>query len=699
MFLFVWFLLGATLAWLLAAGWTTIRSCYFGYASVPTEIWWPLTLIALCILAALAFASDNALLAQQLLELRSHFLGPRFEVLLLGFIIGVIAFYNRRVLDSGLKRLGTAIIGDKDSTAWALQSAVAIVIVVFLVFAVRPDFFDYLRSFKVGGFEATFAERTNSTIRDTDYHLRDQRDLFIVDQYDDFEAVFIDPASPRGSARRLFAPSALIDETDPIAVMLVDKYLWPVLGAVSCYRTAHQLDLASHDTDVASFLYSWQQLLLSIRIGDVWSDDQSNNDTDRLKRILTRIKLFENAIVLRADRVQHSCLEKLDTKKAERAKKAPAATCQSGSKTFLKDIVSQPRKEKAGVDEDADVPEVNADLECLQKHFKAARAILKQMKQDTPQVAAVIIFDSYLATAIGDLAQLVSGQQKESANFLTNMLDGFPKSEELIIPGLISAFYVMSEAKVETLALWPLEPTVSEINYSLKGVEMMIARSAQCLDNLKSKRAAQLPSPDDVVKPPPCDEAHQKLWSDIYNTYLRNLLIVLSTKIKYFNEIELSGRLMTESSRQEWADALGRLVALLKARLETSIGTPENLPVQVLDERKKRRLPLPILGWSENSDVLFDAEQVTALSLILFEGRAVRPSAQACNLSLFLLNDAGTLTERIKKQLSLERPQEMRWQQLLNVVAQRVAASCSWVDRRGQGQDGGKEPSNKEPSK
>nr|WP_157872585.1 hypothetical protein [Bradyrhizobium sp. ORS 278] len=713
MYLMIWFLLGVFFAWIIAEGRAVAWDYFFADASIATPRWWALAIIVVVLLGIFAVVSDNAAMPQTLLALRSVFIGPRFECFILGGLIGTLAHYNKDGLADVLRRLTAATLGEEQNTAWAFQAAIAILGIAAIVFAARPDFFDYLRSFKVGGFEATFAERTNNTIRDTDYHLRDQRDLFSVEQYAYYEPEFIDPASPRGRARRMFTRSALIDETDVISVMLVSRYLWPAMGAISCYQSAHQIDLTSHDPAVAAFLYSWQQLLLSIRTGEIWGDDESTKGTDVFKQILTRIRMSEDRIVRSAAMLKRGCLDDLDNKKSSAGNvpsNAPRAVCQPGSNITFKEILSKSLSEATPAERDAGDQEVAHDIECLQKRFKAARAILKETNQDSAQVAAVIIVDSYLTTAIGDLTLLVSGQQKEAANFLTNMLDDFPKAEEFVTPGVISAFYVMSEAKIETLALWPIEPTLSEINYSVKGVDMMLSRSARCLEKSEDPRGHQLPECDLILsrvdqqtstdgkrKPPRtyCNEERSKLWCDIYEIYLKNSLIVMSTKIKYFNEVELSGRSMSEASRQEWAASLGKMIALLRARLETVISSPDNIPAHDLDERQKRWLPN--LNLTEQPDVLFEAEQATALSLNLFDGRGARPSAQSCNLSLFLLNDAQALPGKIQKALGLGTAQAMRWQQLLNVVAQRVAANCSWIDRRGQ--DGAKDVSIKDPGK
>jgi hypothetical protein len=64
-----------------------------------------------------------------------------------------------------------------------------------------------------------------------------------------------------------------------------------------------------------------------------------------------------------------------------------------------------------------------------------------------------------------------------------------------------------------------------------------------------------------------------RVWC-VQDIYLRNTIVFLTTKLQLFNQSELSNRFMPEMIRQEWVDALGRLIALLKARSGSAILVP-----------------------------------------------------------------------------------------------------------------------------
>ncbi|MFC5324514.1 hypothetical protein [Bradyrhizobium oligotrophicum] len=700
MYLFVWFLLGASFAWSLAATWTAIRSFFFGYSGIPAEIRWSIALIGLCSLAALAIASDNAMLSQDFLDLRSHFLGPRFEVLLLGFIIGVITFGYRWALHAGLKRLGSAILGDKDSTAWAFQSAIALVMVAFVVFAVRPDFLDYLRSFKIGGFEATFAEPSSSAIRDTNLHLNDQREALTVVQFKDFEAEFIDPTSPRGFARRLFAPAELIDQTDPITVLLVDGYLRPVTASLNCLYEAHQLDIVSRDDDIASFVYAWQGFLLAVHQGEVWKDGEDQTSRrEAVTSILARLLKHQLSIVRHANQISRDCVSRdrgpKDAMRFESkcllSRAGPDSLCLA-PKMSLVDLIESYDAAKSKDNSDGTqwiAAHAARDFECLDAHFRAAQTVLKSKGQNPHQIISLMVMDAYLAGAVADLIALVSGQQKDKAVFLTTMLDGFPQSQEFATPGTINVFYQLSDARWKTLDSWPLEQTLSDFRFAFDGVKAMMNPRPDQLIMALGKRVTSNqsgPDPDQMAR---CDAEITKLaetYRDkVYDIYLRNALIISTTEVQLFNQFELSNRYISEGLHQQWAGALGNLLVQLKGHLRWTVAVPETIRLPELDERQRKGLPN--LDLDDYPDVLVEAELAAALGTILTDGHGTRPSAKACNLSLFLVNYADRSTGKIKLKLNLERSQQIRWKQLVAVVAERVASSCSWTDRRAGKQD------------
>src|SRR3569832_227771 len=87
--------------------------------------------VALLVLVAwLAVASDQAALSQRLLIIKGLLVGIRIQALLVGLACGIVARHFRSQLTKFSLRVGNAVIGDKEFTAWALQSALVVVLFV-----------------------------------------------------------------------------------------------------------------------------------------------------------------------------------------------------------------------------------------------------------------------------------------------------------------------------------------------------------------------------------------------------------------------------------------------------------------------------------------------------------------------------------------------------------------------------------------
>jgi hypothetical protein len=299
------------------------------------------------------------------------------------------------------------------------------------------------------------------------------------------------------------------------------------------------------------------------------------------------------------------------------------------------------------------------------KYFNDAIGILQKDGKAKPEILALMVMESYLVGAAADLIALISGQ-REKAVFLTKMVDKFPHSEEFVTPGIINLFYQLTDARVNSPGLWSGERTLSDLNYAIRGVDLMMSRSADWMvQHAKAKNPGK-------------DVNEEKLVAEIFDIFLRNLLVTLTTKLQFFNQVELAKESLPDSARQEWTDALTRALAIMKARLKASIVLPEKLPLGSLDQLSISRLPLAKI----EQDFILDADLAISLSLILIEGTRSSPSALTCNTSLYFLNDASDRTKTIVQEKGLDTAQETRWKQLVSVIAQRTADSCSWRDDR-----------------
>lgn len=248
---------------------------------------WRLTRAVILTLLVIVFAAatDQAQLMQYMLVLKSYLVGIRVQALIVGILSGIAFRQYQWPLRRFAHRLGKAVIGDKENTAWALQSAVAIGLIAVGLFAVRPDLLQYLRSFKFGTLEATFADRGPLSLRDARLNLTDFRAKLSVDQYKNFRDQFLSPTSERGLARRLLTGSQgaflqkegageKIDQeadettfqhdTGEITALLFDHYVDPVLSSILCLEKVHSLPVAIHDPDLSAYAGAWKGFLLQV---------------------------------------------------------------------------------------------------------------------------------------------------------------------------------------------------------------------------------------------------------------------------------------------------------------------------------------------------------------------------------------------------------------------------------------------------
>ncbi len=499
-----------------------------------------------------------------------------------------------------------------------------------------------------------------------------------------FEANFIDPNSPRGRAKRDFGPAELVKETDAIAVVLDHGYLRPVMVAMHCLYEAHELEAASHNLELSSFVYTWKNLLITTHERGNWADSTSSDDStaadpaaaqaspqDKRKRIITtflqRLWDSEKAVVQYADKMSPACV---------RSAPGPTQSATDSGPLKMLDQACPEHREPLKALLQAPDRNLDQDATCIDTHYQTALQILKRAHgTDAPEVISLMVMDSYLAGAIGDLIALISGQPKDKAVFLTTMLDNFPHADDFITPGIINIFYNVSDARVRSPGSWPLQQSLYDLNYAIHGIDVYLQKAA---DRVEPKQTGSSASGAGSGQKSCKDQSG--IYGQIYDIYLRNSLIALTTKLQLFNQNELANRWMPASARQEWEHTLGRLLQLLKGRLESAIALPDGIPARTLDPLQVEHLPQLCI----DDDYVLEADLAAALSVILRESRDARPTARSCNISLFLVNAADSTADKINQDQhqKLAKPQRIRWKQLVDVIAQRVASSCAWVDRR-----------------
>ena len=546
MYLVVWFFTGLIIGWIVCSTLQRLQNLDFGIPALPE--WARITTILLFVSIAavlliwLAVSIDGARLSKNVLAIRSIFLGVRFQAFIFGIVVAILAFILRDGIAGWSRELFNAILGKGEQTAWPLQSGVALVVVVAVVIGIRPDLLAYLRSFKVGGFEATFAE-SSTLVREakTNLNLSGLSERFSLKVYRGFKSEFLSQDSDRGHARRWFDKSHIEQERSKIAATLFGSYVDPVIVSLTCLEEKDALEVATNDQNLIAYGAAWKTFLLEL------NREKANLSQDSVKSFLKRVKDLSSKFVAHAVEAAPDCPQQQVENKAEPSQAA---------------VVSP---------EDM----LTADAKEIWTNFESARNTLQANQPTGPKLYALRIIEPYLAAATGDLISLLGGDsgQRDKAEFLSKILENFPRSDEMQSPGIINIFYQISDAKLKSPGSWPLGQTLSELDYALHGADYMIAQSVAW--------AIQHP-------------ADQQGADGIFDVFNRNLLILLTTKLDLFDQHALAGEAISDASRQVWAETLSRLLAILRARSNAPVVTSDNstLPLTTLDKNSLTRWPI-----------------------------------------------------------------------------------------------------------
>ena len=597
--------------------------------------------IALLVIA-LAAGTDNAQLYQWMLVVKSYLVGVRAQALIVGLLSGIVFRRYRRPLGGFVKRLGNAVIGSKDNTAWALQGALAVGLIAIGLFAVRPDLLQYLRSFKFGTVEATFSDQGPLPLRDARLNLREFRERVAVRQYSKFREDFIAKESARGFARdNLTGPdnAALQKETGEIAARIFESYVNPVLESILCLDKVHALRSVIQDPNLGTYAVAWEDFLRKLH------DNKGGLTRIELKSFLSQLRIRSEPFVNRAMQLNPSC----------------------------PDLRSWPLWI-------ADLPELSTkddarQAEIIFGRYGRAVDLLKKRRYDSPAVISLVVFEPYLTGAVSDLIALISGE-REKTDFLLNMLDGFPLSDDLITPGIVNLYYQVTYSWLNSTGSLPLDLVRERIEYATRGADILMARAAAW-----SIKTEKVNSADTKV-----DDAGVKASNDaakVYDIFLRNLFALLPAEVDVYVQHVLAGEAVPEQHRQSWIRAASRLHAMLRLRQGIPIPDIDGLNPIELDDKMKGRLRAVDPDSKIDPDFLLQADLAMALSAILLQDGS-RASARNCGAALMYINEASTQVRPTVDDIPLDRAQELRLLQLIGAVANRIAESCDWTDARGK---------------
>jgi len=341
--------------------------------------WLGALLIVFLLLLWFVGASDRAGLWEWVIRARSPFLGARFQWLMWGAALGVLAQVFRLEIARISRQAFDATLGKGENTAWALQSTLALLIIAAAVLAIKPDLLSYLRSFEYGGFKATFADHsTNTRLADLNY-----KDLLwgsTLEQYEEFEESYLGADSDRAKFGDLFVYNKISSERKAITAALLRNYAQPVIRALICFERHHSIDAMAQDVGLVKFGARWVDFLASLKSKD------SEITFDIVQPFLHDVSRLGSATSRYMSAIVPDC--------------APVAT--------VDDVV------------------IRYDAMTIVSNYNNGLAKLREDHRTRPTFRVLALIDAYLVGAAGDLLVVLQGQ-REKAEFLARCLTGLPK--------------------------------------------------------------------------------------------------------------------------------------------------------------------------------------------------------------------------------------------------------------------------------
>jgi hypothetical protein len=131
-------------------------------------------------------------------------------------------------------------------SSWALQSLVAIITLLLIVLAIKPDLLDKLESFKAGDVEAKFASVSTAT-REARVITNDLTGRVAIDIWLNFKEYYRE-GSPRDDALE-FDGSEIKELRKRLRDLLFEDYVEPLIRSLACLYRDNRLDRLKSSED------------------------------------------------------------------------------------------------------------------------------------------------------------------------------------------------------------------------------------------------------------------------------------------------------------------------------------------------------------------------------------------------------------------------------------------------------------------
>jgi hypothetical protein len=583
----------------------------------PTRLRW-LNLLAFFVFAGAALLVADEPYDENLPELLRWFvallLKPRLLALASGGLLGWWASCYRHPLGARLDDFYSAFLGSETKSSWALQSLVAIIALLLVVLAVKPDLLDKLESFKAGDVEAKFASISNAT-REARIVTNDLTKKVTIKEWLEFKKNFREGA--RNDALE-FDESEIKETRRQIRNELFEYYVEPLTQLLSCLDEDNRIDRIRRDPEfVRLTVILRNKILKEARDGSGTAFKENDwfslfDMADAQMRKVGEIIEKEVPDDIRKDKCDYVT-----------ATKFAAAQMMQGSRE---------RAEKLG----QKVRDVVLALKSLpdEREYKLS------------------FLDPYFIGAVSDLIAMTFNHT-EKADFLTQVKASYPRKLNYIQPGIINLYYYLSDAKLKSDTPWPLDEELQELDYAMQGSDYLINASREKANRIVRARV-HFPRKPKIT------------YDRIVHVYFRNKFIFLSRYLEIFCQHALAGETLEEHERFKWAQ--------FYKQAESVLNLKELGPSLELDGVSPS-IDRDVAEWKNidvSKEVTFDTRVALALSAVLLTENRNRSSQQACVVARSHAHRASELL----LQLDQTEAGKSKLRGYLSQITAHIKASC-----------------------
>jgi hypothetical protein len=546
-------------------------------------------------------------------------LSERMMALLAGAALGYCASGYRHLIAARLHDFYEAFLGSDTKSSWALQSLVAIITLLLIVLAIKPDLLDKLESFKAGDVEAKFASVSTAT-REARVITNDLTGRVAIDIWLNFKEYYRE-GSPRDDALE-FDGSEIKELRKRLRDLLFEDYVEPLIRSLACLYRDNRLDRLKSSEDFV-------RLAVVLR-----------------NKILKEAKDGSGAAFTKADWLAIFEMADAQTRKAT----------EIVEKEVPQDIAKDKCEWDANLNADLVDPNMKRNFDASLADLMVRRAVEKLQASPAERQYRLSFIDPYFVAAVSDLVALTLGQT-EKASFLVQVKGAYPKSLDYIQPGLINLYVYLSDAKSKSDTLWPLDEELEELNFAMAGADRLISASRN--------RAAELTGTASKA-----GKQTATRYDGIVHIYFRNKFIIQYLYLSTFFQRVLSGETLAPVDRQRWTQLYKQTESILNLReLGPSLSLADASATVDRDAADWTSFEIP-------PQYKFDARIALAMSAVMLTEQNNRSTPQACTIARFHAQKANELVPELVRNLDFNEADKSRLHGFLLQIAARVRVSC-----------------------